>query len=227
MAVTSQIIRIETGLANIWKSAIGSRRCAMAYRVAILLPMSRFTFARGPRQGQLRVTSRYSLAFSLRELEIALYTRTQPSDYAIRSDAQRIIGVCQREVETAVKVSPIPHESVHGFADKRAWIFINIYLISSFILTKYSHVMPDSIIQKSYFIIKFSSKIDKWILQNARCKLFGWSLSWSFVDSICFVARSIYRNVAISFYAYTLSQLNELLASRPRFSSEVEAMPEN
>lgn len=69
----------------------------------VLLPMSRFTFARGlpTSSGSFAplvrsfTPSSLALAFSLRELEIELYTLTQPSGYAIRRDPRRV-DTCQR-----------------------------------------------------------------------------------------------------------------------------------
>lgn len=65
-----------------------------------------FHFRTGPtRQGHfaplVRVTSS-SLAFSLRELEIELYTLTQPSGYAIRRDTRRV-DTCQRFEAKAIE----------------------------------------------------------------------------------------------------------------------------
>lgn len=69
---------------RIWKCVIGSwqrLRAAYFYR-CLVVSLSHRTYTSGS-FALVRVTSS-SLAFSLRELEIELYTLTQPSGYAIR-----------------------------------------------------------------------------------------------------------------------------------------------
>lgn len=74
---------------RIWKCVIRSwQRLRVAYFYQCLVSLSH----QGPTSGSFAslVRESSSLAFSLRELEIELYTLTQPSGYAIRRNPRRV-----------------------------------------------------------------------------------------------------------------------------------------
>lgn len=98
--LANKSLRLWNRARRIWKCVIGSRqRLRVAYFYRCLVSLSHGAYTSGSFAPLVRVTSS-SLAFSLRELEIELYTLTQPSDYAIRRDTSRV-DTCQRfEAET-------------------------------------------------------------------------------------------------------------------------------
>lgn len=124
------------GARRIWKCVIRSwQQLRVVYFYRCLVSLSHGAYIRVIRAARSRCESS-SLAFSLRELEIELYTLTQPSGYAIRRNPRRV-DTCHSMRLKLLEALTALCESTFGDANRSSKLQIDLqrcfslYFISS------------------------------------------------------------------------------------------------